>query len=98
VVTDRDLVVRALAAGVDPAVALVSDHATRDPSVARPDWPVERALGTMARQQVGRLPVVEEDGRLVGIVTLGSLALRAAEKDETLETARKVSLRSAKAA
>jgi CBS-domain-containing membrane protein len=52
----------------------------------------------MARQQVGRLPVVNESGAVVGVVTLSSLALRSAKRDETLETAQEVSRRSARSA
>jgi CBS-domain-containing membrane protein len=51
----------------------------------------------MAEHRIGRLPVVDERNRLLGIVTLGSLALRASEENETLEAAREVSRRSARA-
>jgi hypothetical protein len=55
-------------------------------------------MEVMAALQLGRLPVVEGDNRLVGIVTLGSLALRARAEKETLHTAQEVSRRSAHAA
>jgi CBS domain-containing protein len=97
VVTDRDLVVRGLATGLDPASARAVDCATREPIAARPDWSVDRALSTMAENQVGRLPVVDEEGRVIGIVTLSSLALRSSDPEETLDAARHVSLRSSKA-
>src|SRR5262245_15219505 len=97
VVTDRDLVVRGLATGLDPASARAIDCATREPIVARPDWSVDRALSTMAEHQVGRLPVVDDLERVVGIVTLSSLALRSEDQEEALDAARSVSLRSAKA-
>jgi CBS domain-containing protein len=97
VVTDRDLVVRVLAkAGMDPAAVRVRECATANPVVARDDWTPERALLVMAEQQIGRLPVVDERGRLAGMVTLSSLALRSQRPDETLAAARKVSLRSAR--
>ena len=54
-------------------------------------------METMARAQVGRLPVVENGNRLVGIVTLGSLALRAQKDKETLQAAKEVSRRSVRA-
>ena len=63
VVTDRDLVLRCMAAG---------QEAGKLP-VASPDDPAERAVRTMARERVRRLPVVE-DGKLVGMVSLGDLA------------------------
>jgi signal-transduction protein with cAMP-binding, CBS, and nucleotidyltransferase domain len=52
----------------------------------------------MARQQVGRLPVVDTGGRVIGVVTLSSLALRSQKQHEALETAQEVSRRSAKVA
>jgi CBS-domain-containing membrane protein len=52
----------------------------------------------MTRAQVGRLPVVDHEDRLVGVVTLSSLALRAPQIGETLEAGREVSRRSTRAA
>jgi CBS domain-containing protein len=99
IVTDRDLVVRVLARrGVEADAMRVTECATKNPVLGRPDWTVERALIVMAQQQVGRLPVVDDQGRLLGIVTLSSLALRSQRPDETLAAARKVSLRSARTA
>ena len=96
-ITDRDLVVRALAESVDPARTPVADCATRDLVCARPDSSIEDAMEVMAECQVGRLPVVDHDDRLVGIVTLSSMALRSREDDgEALNTARQVSRRSAR--
>lgn len=48
-------------------------------------------------RQIGRLPVVDDEDRLVGVVTLSSMALRARDKEEALETAQEVSRRSARA-
>jgi CBS domain-containing protein len=97
VITDRDLVVRVLAKrGADPSTMRVIDYATRNPVLGKGDWTPERALLIMAEQQVGRLPVVDDHGRLAGMVTLSSLALRAHKSDETLAAARRVSLRSAR--
>jgi CBS domain-containing protein len=98
VVTDRDLVVRALAEGANPTLTVVGEVASVDPLFARPDTPVDRAMEVMAAYQVGRLPVVDYDNRLVGIVTLSSLALRSHEEAETLHTAQEVARRSARAA
>ncbi len=92
--TDRDIVVRAVARGVDPRSTRVAECATGDVVSARPEWSVEQATRVMARNQVGRLPVVDDDGRLVGIVTLSSLALRSRDEDEALHAAQEVSRRS----
>ena len=53
-------------------------------------------MQTMAQAQVGRLPVLDDEDRLVGVVTLSSMAFRAPEKGEALEAAQEVSRRSAK--
>jgi predicted transcriptional regulator len=96
IITDRDLVVRGLARGMDATTTQVRHIATEDLASARPDWDVEDALEVMSGCQVGRLPVVDDDDRVIGIVTLSSLALRSREHRETLDTAREVSRRSAR--
>jgi CBS domain-containing protein len=98
VITDRDLVVRALAEGADPTLTVVGEFVSAEPICARPDTQLEEAMEVMAACQVGRLPVVDYDDQLVGIVTLSSLALRSREERETLHTAQEVSRRSARAA
>jgi CBS domain-containing protein len=98
IVTDRDLVVRALARGAEAATTRVEDCASTTVVSARPHWSAEEALRVMRECRIGRLPVVDDDHKLVGIVTLSSLALRAPDDDGALETAREVSRRSARAA
>jgi CBS domain-containing protein len=98
VITDRDLVVRAMARGADARTTRVGDCQTRDVVCARPEWSLAEAMERMAECQVGRLPVVGDGDRLLGIVTLGSLALRSGQEDQTLETAKEVSRRSARSA
>lgn len=73
VVTDRDLVLRCLAAEEDPRQVPVGRIMTRHPAQVAPGDDVRLAAQTMARHQVRRLPVVEE-GRVVGMVSLGDLA------------------------
>jgi CBS domain-containing protein len=98
VITDRDLVVRALADGADPTRTEVGEFASVDTICARPDTPLDEAMEVMAECQVGRLPVLDYDDRVMGIVTLSSLALRSREKRETLHTAQEVARRSTRAA
>jgi CBS domain-containing protein len=97
VITDRDLIVRAIARGINPETTRVADCMSTSLVCARPDWDVDEARRMMADCQIGRLPVVDERNRLLGIVTLGSLALRTPEQAETLDAAREVSRRSARA-
>jgi len=96
VITDRDIVVRAVAHEADPAATAVGDCLSINAIVAHPDWKPEQAMQTMAQAQVGRLPVLDDDDQLVGVVTLSSLAFRAPQKDEALAAAQEVSRRSAK--
>lgn len=98
VITDRDLVVRALAEGADPTMTEVGEFVSTEPVCARPDTRIEDAMEVMAACQVGRLPVVDYNDQLVGVVTLSSLALRSPENRETLHTAQEVSRRSARSA
>src|SRR5581483_6226008 len=75
IVTDRDLVVRAMAQGAEPGSERVEDFATRNLVCARPDWTVDEAMEVMSECQIGRLPVVDSENRVIGMVTLSSLAL-----------------------
>ena len=72
-VTDRDLVTRCLAAGKSPQTTKVREVMTGKVYVGRPDMDVTLAAGLMAREQVRRLPVME-NGKLCGMVSLCDLA------------------------
>jgi CBS domain-containing protein len=74
VVTDRDIAVRAVAEGKDPQNTKVGDVRSTDIVTVDPQQDLAEALRLMARHQVRRLPVVEEDGRLVGIVAQADVA------------------------
>jgi CBS domain-containing protein len=72
--TDRDITVRVVAEGKDPQATTVGDVASRDIVSIDPQQDLDEALRLMAQHQVRRLPVVEEDGRLVGIVAQADVA------------------------
>jgi len=78
--TDRDIVVRAVAEGRDPAQVEVQEICSADVQALRPDDDVDRAVQLMRDRHVRRIPVVEEGDRPVGIVSIGDLALA---RDET---------------
>lgn len=80
IVTDRDIVIRAVAAGKDPKSTPVSAVMSADPITLSPDADADDAEKLMADRQVRRLPVVE-DGHLVGIVVTAHLARRGNVKD-----------------
>ena len=73
-VTDRDIVVRVVAEGKDVQSATVGEIASRDLITIDPQQDLDEALRLMAQHQVRRLPVVEEDGRLVGILAQADVA------------------------
>ena len=73
VVTDRDIAVRAVAEGRDASTP-VREVASQDIVTIDPQQDLDEALRLMAQHQVRRLPVVEEDGRLVGIVSQADVA------------------------
>lgn len=74
-VTDRDLVTRCLASGRSPGNTPVRDVMTTKIISAKPDMDAAVAAGLMGREQIRRLPVLE-NGRLCGMVSLGDLSLR----------------------
>jgi CBS domain-containing protein len=80
VVTDRDIVVRAVAKGKDPRGMPVREVASRDLATVHADDDLSDALKLMAREQVRRLPVVDKDNRLIGVVSQADLALEMKEK------------------
>lgn len=86
-VTDRDIVLRCVAAEEDPAQTLVREIMTRGCATVSPQDDCRAATQLMARQQVRRLPVVE-GRRLVGMVSLGDLSHR---DDYSLEAAEALS-------
>ena len=73
IVTDRDIVLRCVAAEEDPAQTQVKDIMTRNCAVVSPDDDAAEAARMMAVKQVRRLPVLEA-GKVVGMVSLGDLA------------------------
>jgi CBS domain-containing protein len=89
IVTDRDIVVRGIAAGVDPRTQRVSKVMSSDPVTIGPDEDVTDAEKKMADRQVRRLPVVE-GGKLVGIIVTAQIA-RAANERAVGETMKGIS-------
>jgi CBS domain-containing protein len=94
VITDRDIVLRGVARAVDVSSTPVGDCLSSEVICARPEWTTDHAMKAMGDAQIGRLPVVDSEDRLVGVVTLSSMAFRA--PDKALETAQDVSRRSAR--
>jgi CBS domain-containing protein len=74
ILTDRDIVVRSLAQGHDPALTRVGDICSRDLVTARVDDSLDHAVRRMRERAVRRLPV-DDNGRVVVMVTIGDMAL-----------------------
>lgn len=74
--TDRDITVRGIADGLDPDQACVSDIMTPEVDTLSVDQDAEEAKRLMGERQIRRLPVIDAERRLVGIVSLGDLATR----------------------
>ena len=79
-VTDRDIVIRAIAKGKNPSGMPVREIFSREVIAVGPDDDLSDALQLMANHQVRRLPVVDQDNHLVGIVSQADVALQAKEK------------------
>jgi len=74
ILTDRDIVVRSTCAGQDPRTTAVKEAMTLEPITLVSDASVEDALRIMEEHQLRRMPVLDETGVLVGVVSLGDLA------------------------
>ena len=91
IVTDRDIVLRVVAEGGDPQSTTVGEIMSRDLVTVDPDQPLDEALRLMAQHQVRRLPVCEEDGRLVGIVAQADVATELGDDRRTGQVVEEIS-------
>ena len=82
IVTDRDLVIKVLADGSDASRATVRDAMTANPASCRENDDVTKAVQLMSDRQVRRMPIVDEAGRLTGIIAQADVATRV-KRDET---------------
>ena len=74
--TDRDITVRGVAQGLDPDATAVSDIMTGEEEFATADQDTAEVMRVMGDKQIRRMPVVDQDRRLIGIVSIADLALR----------------------
>ncbi|MDQ2983391.1 MAG: CBS domain-containing protein [Actinomycetota bacterium] len=89
-ITDRDIVIRVLAEGKEPSSTRVEEVASKELVTVDPQQDLDEALRLMARNQVRRLPVVEEDGKLVGIISQADVA-REGDDSKTGEVVEQIS-------
>ena len=91
VITDRDITVRGVAQGCDPKTARVQEVMTPEVIYCFDDEDVKEAAKKMEEKQVRRLPVLNREKRLVGIVSLGDLAVRTGKEELAGEVLERVS-------
>ena len=88
VITDRDITIRHVAEGHTSTDCQVSEAMTDDVTTATPDSDVNDVMEIMGREQVRRIPIVDERGELVGVVAQADVVLHATDDrkaDQTIE-------------
>jgi predicted transcriptional regulator len=80
-VTDRDIVVRGVAQQVDPKTMKLADVMSTNVRCATEDEDVDDVLSEMAETQIRRMPVIDQQKRLVGMITIGDIAAKDPEDD-----------------
>jgi CBS domain-containing protein len=75
IITDRDIVVRAIAEGEDPTECTAEDILSEQLHTIEPDADLQQAINLMSQHQIRRLPVVEED-QVIGIISLGDVSVK----------------------
>jgi CBS domain-containing protein len=91
VLTDRDIVLKVVAEGRDPRNTAVSEVMSTDLVTCLPQETIETVMEQMATRQVRRIPIVERDGSLVGIVAQADIATRIASPQETGQVVQAIS-------
>jgi CBS domain-containing protein len=89
IITDRDITIRATATGLAPATACVSDAMSTTVLSCREDDDADEVMDRMGEAQVRRLPVLDADDELIGIVSLGDMATR--QRQPVDEVVRRIS-------
>ena len=91
IITDRDITLNVVAESLSPEQVHVSEAMSRDLIVCRRDDPVMKAVEAMATHQVRRIPVVDNQNIIVGIISQGDVALRLNDPETTGEVVAEIS-------
>jgi CBS domain-containing protein len=91
IVTDRDLAIKVVSEGRDPQKTKVQEVMTRKLITCHADDSIENAMNAMAQYQLRRIPVVDENNRLVGIISQADVATRVDEPEKTAEVVKEIS-------
>jgi CBS domain-containing protein len=96
IVTDRDLALRIVAEGRPATSTKVEEVMTRDVITCHMDDDVQKAMDAMSGHQLRRIPVVDDDYKIVGIIAQADVATRAGQPQKTAEVVKEISLSSTK--
>ncbi len=91
IVTDRDLALEVVAEGYDPKNVKVGDVMTRELITCHPEDDLYMALDAMSKYQLRRIPVVDDDNRIAGIIAQADIATRTNWPEKTAEMVREIS-------
>lgn len=91
IVTDRDLALKVLAGELDLKSTKVNAVMTHQVITCLADDDVQKALDAMAEHQLRRIPIVDNDNRIVGIIAQADVATRVDEPDKTAEMVKEIS-------
>lgn len=91
IITDRDIVLKVIADGKDPKTMKVGDAMSKKLVTCRADDDVDVAMKAMAQFQLRRIPVVEDNLRLVGIISQADVATRVDAPEKTGEVVKEIS-------
>jgi CBS domain-containing protein len=91
IVTDRDLTLKIVAKGLDAKSTKVETVMTRKVITCRADDDLQKALDAMAEHQLRRIPVVDADNKIVGIIAQADVATRVDQPEKTAEMVKEIS-------
>jgi CBS domain-containing protein len=96
IVTDRDLTLQIVALGRNSKTRKVEAVMTRDVKTCHPEDDLQKALDVMSEHQLRRLPVVDKDSRILGIISQADVATRVNQPEKTAEMVKEISQSNAK--
>ena len=91
IVTDRDLALKIIAEGRDARSTKVEAVMTRQVVTCRADDDLQKALDAMAEHQLRRIPIVDNDNKIIGIIAQADVATRADQPEKTAEMVKEIS-------
>ena len=91
IVTDRDLALKVVAEGRDPQTTKVEAVMTHNVVTCRAEDDLQKALDAMAKHQLRRIPVVDNDNKILGIIAQADVATRVDQPEKTAEMVKEIS-------